>query len=387
VHEVHLLAFVQPRIIGNLLGEVSAGLESARQHLEQYCARVQFLSIPAEQSQLGRQWLAARSLIGAHPYTVSWLQSEDARKLAADWNKSMDFDVVHFDTLGLAPYRKIFTRSAKTLDHHNIESDMMLRRAQLEDNPPKRFYFWQEGLRIRRYERRVCREFDLNLTCSALDTERLRTVSPGVAVEEVPNGVDTEYFRPNQEMTRPLSLVFAGNMSWYPNAAAMLFFAEKIWPALRKKLPGVTMDVIGANPSPRLSALAKRDRDFRVRGFVPDVRTEVSTAAVYVCPIMDGGGTKLKILDALAMGMPIVAHPIACEGINVRDGEDVIFAREPSEFVDAIVPLLGNPQWRSRLSANARSLAESSYSYSVIGRRLVSAVEHGYALYMSRRAR
>jgi polysaccharide biosynthesis protein PslH len=386
VHEVHLLTFVQPRIFADLLGDVSAGLESARQHLEQYCARVQFLSIPTEQSQFGRPWLAARSLIGAHPYSVRWLQSEDARKLAADWNRSMEFDVVHFDTLGLAPYRKIFTRGAKTLDHHNIESDMMLRRAQIESNPVKRFYFWQEGRRLRRYERSECREFDLNITCSELDTQRLQAVSPGVAVAEVPNGVDTEYFQLNPEPQRPLSLVFAGNMSWYPNAAAMLFFAEKIWPALKKKVPGVTMDVIGANPSPGLSALATRDRNFRVRGFVPDVRTYITTAALYVCPITDGGGTKLKILDALAMGMPIVAHPIACEGINLRDGEDVVFAREPSEFVDAIVTLFGNPQWRRRLSANARSLAESSYSYSVIGRTLASAIEHGHALHMSRRA-
>ena len=108
VHEVHLLTFVQSKIIEDLLGDVNAGLESARQHLEQYCARVQFLSIPAEQSQLGKPWLAARSLIGAHPYSIKWLQSEDARKLAADWNSSMEFDVVHFDTLGLAPYRKNF---------------------------------------------------------------------------------------------------------------------------------------------------------------------------------------------------------------------------------------------------------------------------------------
>ena len=147
------------------------------------------------------------------------------------------------------------------------------------------------------------------------------------------------------------------------------------------------MDVIGANPSLRLSTLAARDGELRVRGFVPDVRPHITSAAVYVCPIMDGGGTKLKILDALAMGMPIVAHPVACEGINLRDGENVVFAREASEFVDAIAALLGNAQWRKRLSANARSLAESSYSYSVIGRTLVSALEHSYALHMSRRAR
>lgn len=387
VHEVHLLAFVQPKIIEDLLGDVSAGLKSAREHLEQYCASVEFMSIPAEQSKLGRPWLAMRSLIGAHPYTISWLQSADAQRLAADWNRSTKFDVVHFDTLGLAPYRNVFTHGAKTLDHHNIESDMMLRRARIEVNPAKRFYFWQEGLRLRRYERRVCQEFDLNITCSKLDTDRLHDVSPGVAAMEVPNGVDTEYFRRNDEPERPLSLVFAGNMSWYPNATAMGFFAEKIWPALKNKVPGVTVDVIGANPSSSLSNLAARDRDFRVRGFVSDVRPYMASAALYVCPIMDGGGTKLKILDALAMGMPILAHPIACEGINLRDGETVVFARKASEFVDAIAALLRDAQLRKRLSANARSLAESSYSYSVIGRTLVSALEISCASHKSGRAR
>jgi glycosyltransferase involved in cell wall biosynthesis len=164
-------------------------------------------------------------------------------------------------------------------------------------------------------------------------------------------------------------------MSWYPNAAAMLFFADRIWPALKAKLPGVTMDVIGGSPPPGLSALAARDESFRVHGFVPDVRPYISRAAVYVCPIMDGGGTKLKILDALATGKAIVANPIACEGIEVEDGRDVIFAREPSEFVESIATLLESPELRSRLSLNARALAESSYSYSFIGGQLVSAIE------------
>jgi polysaccharide biosynthesis protein PslH len=374
-HEVYLLAFVQRKIIGDLLGEVDAGLERAHQHLSEYCARVQFLSIPSDSSRLRRTWLAARSLAGGHPYTIRWLQSESARRVAADWNASIDFDVVHFDTLSLAPYRKIFARAPKSLDHHNIESDMMLRRAQIEQHPLKRLYFWQEGLRLQRYERRVCPHFDLNITCSSLDTQRLKRVAPGVAVTEVPNGVDTEYFHPKGDSGHSRGLVFAGNMSWYPNAAAMLFFADRIWPALKAKLPGVTMDVIGGNPPPRLSALAARDDNFRVHGFVPDVRPYIAQAAVYVCPIMDGGGTKLKILDALAMGKAIVAHPIACEGIQVQDRRDVIFAREPDEFAGSIATLLESPELRKQLSLNARALAESSYSYSFIGRQLVSAID------------
>jgi glycosyltransferase involved in cell wall biosynthesis len=297
-HEVYLLAFVQRKIIGDLLGDVEEGLERARGHLSEYCAGVQFLPIPSDSSPLRRAWLAARSLLGAHPYTIRWLQSDIARRAAAEWNSSIDFDVVHFDTLSLAPYRGIFPRAASSLDHHNIESDMMLRRARIEEHPLKRLYFWQEGLRLQRYERRVCPNFDLNITCSRLDTERLERVAPGVAVAEVPNGVDTEYFRPNDDFAHSRSLVFAGNMSWYPNAAAMLFFAERVWPDLKAKLPGVTMDVIGGNPPPRLLALAAQDEDYRVHGFVPDVRPYINRAAVYVCPIMDGGGTKLKILDA-----------------------------------------------------------------------------------------
>lgn len=378
-HEVYLLAFVQRKIIEDLLGDVEGGLERARQHLSQYCARVQFLPIPSDSSGLGRTWLAARSLVGAHPYTIRWLQSAFARRLAIEWDASIDFDVVHFDTLSLAPYRGIFARAAKSLDHHNIESDMMLRRARIEEHPLKRLYFWQEGLRLRRYESRVCPLFDLNITCSSLDTQRLERVAPGVAVAEVPNGVDTEYFRPHDDSEHSCSLVFAGNMSWYPNAAAMLFFADRVWPVLKAKVPGVTMDVIGGNPPPRLADLAARDADFRVHGFVPDVRPYIGRAAVYVCPIMDGGGTKLKILDALATGKAIVAHPIACEGIDVQDGRDVIFAREPSEFAGSIATLLESPELRRRLSLNARALAESSYSYSFIGSRLVSAIERCHA--------
>lgn len=385
-HEVYLLAFVQRKIIGELLGDVEAGLQRAQEHLGQYCARVQFLSIPSDGSRMGRAWLATRSLVGAHPYTIRWLLSDEARRVAVDWNDSIDFDIVHFDTLSLVPYSDIFARGAKSLDHHNIESDMMLRRAAIERHPLKRLYFLQEGWRLQRYERQVCPRFDLNITCSSLDSERLNAVAPGATVAEVPNGVDTEYFRSSREPESPLGLVFAGNLSWYPNAAAMLFFADKVWPALKKRLPGVTMDVIGSSPPSRLTALAEKDAQFRVHGFVPDVRPYLDQAALYVCPIMDGGGTKLKILDALAMGKAIVAHPIACEGIGVRDGHDVIFAREPDDFVRSIVALLADQDARRRLASNARLLAESSYSYGVIGRKLISELERCRATYLSNRA-
>lgn len=384
VHEVYLLAFAQRKIFADLSRDEDAEIAKARHHLEQYCARVRFLPIPSERRLFGRARLAAVSLVGSYPYTIRWLQAEEAWRVASDWSAEIQFDIVHLDTISLAPYRKLFARSALTLDHHNIESHMMLRRVGLEKQAVKRLYFWQEGVRLERYERRVCPDFNLNITCSRLDSDRLRAVAPGVDVVEVPNGVDTTYFRPGQLREGSCSLVFAGGMSQYPNAAAMLFFSEKIWPALKLKIPGITMDVLGGNPPQHLLALSARDADFRVHGFVPDVRPFIGAATVYVCPIMDGGGTKLKILDALAMGKPIVAHPIACEGINVQDGRDVIFARNPDEFVQNIAALFDNPQKRRDLSRNARTLVESAYSYSLIGRKLVAALERCHALYVGK---
>jgi len=378
-HEVHLLAFVQQKLIVDLLGEVNAGLAEARRHLEEYCAEVRFLSIPSESQRWGRARLATRSLLGADPYTIRWLRSEAAATVAAEWNARVDFDVVHFDTISLAPYRRYFTQSALTLDHHNIESHMMLRRARTESNPVKRMYFWQEGVRLRKYERRVCCEFNLNITCSELDSVRLRSVAPGVSVIEVPNGVDTKYFYPRDGEERPNSLVFAGTMSRYANASAMLFFANRVWPELKRVRPDVTMDVVGGNPPRALRALAEHDRNFRVHGFVPDMRPFVAKAAVYVCPITDGGGTKLKILDALAMGKAVVAHPIACEGIHVHEGQDVIYARDVREFVREILTLLDDAPRRARLSRDARSLVEGSYAYSVVGKGLIEAFERSAA--------
>ena len=390
VHRVHLLAFVQSAPLRDLMGDVDAGLARAREHLGSFCEQVQFLPIPSERRRHGQARLAFKSLFTRDPYTINWLKSGEARSVAAEWNRRVDFDVVHFDTLSLAPYLDVFAGRTLSLDHHNIESHMMLRRAEIESHPLRRLYYRQEGHRLLAYEKFACPRFDLNITCSALDSERLQKVSPGLNIAEIPNGVDTDYFKPSGSgLTdeEPLSMVFAGNMSWYPNSAAMLFFAEHVWPKLKVTLPGATMHVVGANAPAALTVLAERDPHFKVHGFVPDARAVVGPAASYVCPIMDGGGTKLKVLDALAMGKPLVAHPVACEGIDVRDGETVVFARDPQQFVAEIVSLLKDPARRAAMSQAARALAETKYSYASIGRKLAMELErcHGEKALRGRR--
>src|SRR5690606_22417882 len=144
---------------------------------------------------------------------------------------------------------------------------------------------------------------------------------------------------------------------------------------LRDAVPGLEVDVIGAQPPPALRALAAADPRFHVHGFVDDVRPAMARAAVYVCPIRDGGGTKLKILDALAMGMAIVAHPVACEGIDVTPGRDVLLAEDAAGFADAIRALLRDPARRRALGAAARRLAETRYGARAVCASLASAIE------------
>ena len=371
-HDLYLIAFVQSQLMTQMFGDIQVGLSIARKELLEFCEKVEFVSIPSEGSRWGKGLLAFNSLFKRSPYTINWLESQEMRSLLGDWGRQVEFDTVHFDTISLAPYLADIKAERKILDHHNVESEMMMRRATNEPNLIKSAYFYQEGKRLRRYEQYVCPRFDVNVTCSTLDSERLRAIVPSVMVTEIPNGVDIEYFNPVHYTLeqKANSLVFAGNMTWYPNQDAMRFLLEEVWPLLKKRIPSASIDIIGANPPVDIVARANKCKDVHIHGFVKDVRPFLAQAQVYVCPIRDGGGTKLKILDALAMGKAIIAHPIACEGISVTPGKNVMYATEPQEYVDTIQQLFEHQGERKKQELAARALAESEYSYESIGRRL-----------------
>jgi len=293
-------------------------------------------------------------------------------RLVSQWNYKYKFDAVHFDTISLAPYKSLLPNLPSTLDHHNIESDMMFTRSSKEKNKIKQFYFWQEAIKLQKYEKQHCPKFDYNLTCSELDSERLLRISYTSKERVIPNGVDTKYFKPIEAEKVPDSMIFAGGLSWYPNIDAMHYLADEIWPLLKQKIPDITMSVIGKNPSKKLLNLGKKDKNFNVYGFVDDVRPYIAKSMIYVCPIRDGGGTKLKILDALAMGCAIVAHPMAIEGIDLKHDQNVLIANSAEEFVKYITLLLNNPLLRKKLSENGRQVVIDKYSYTSIGEKLAA---------------
>lgn len=373
-HSVSLWAIVQPEWFKVTHGDVESGLTEAREEFSKLCSAVHFQRL----SQLDNATVFSQAASYCRPggYTANWLRSGAAARGLADFVDGKKFDAIHVDTVSLHAYRAILPEIPATLTHHNIESHMMVRRAELEPSAVKRMMFGVEARRLIRYERSVAPSYDAHIVCSALDADRLKASYGQLETVVVPNAVDIEFFSPrNVNEDRSPSLVFAGNMSWYPNRDAMLHFAKDIWPILKDKVPTLVMNLVGAHTPPELIQLSKQDDRFNVLGFVDEVRDPMAEAAVYVCPIRDGGGTKLKILDALAMGKAIVAHPVACEGIDVTDGLNVILAEDVHEFADHVVELVDNHERRQSLETEARKLAVRKYSTTEIGRVLSSTYE------------
>ncbi|NLD98542.1 MAG: glycosyltransferase [Fibrobacter sp.] len=363
---IDLVAFNQRKI-----HKGKAQIDSAVVEFKKFCSDVHVFKIPSDTFYFGNSILAIKSLLSPLPYNINWLFSPEVHSFVKNLSKNKQYDLIWCDTISLIPYVKYFNAKVSILNHHNIESDTMFRRSENESNLFKKAYYKLEGVKLQKTEKKYCNFFSLNVTCSELDKYRLQSRLLSGKICIIPNGVDTDYFKATARPQKPNSLIFAGTLSWYPNKQAVLFFIDKIWPLLKIKNPLVHISFIGKDPPERLIQLSKKCPQIKVTGFVDDVRPYIEEASVYVCPIMDGGGTKLKILDALSMGKAIVAHPVACEGIDVRENEEVLFAETPEQFVDKIDFLLSN-DFRFSMGIKGRSLIERLYSYKQIGKTLIT---------------
>ena len=364
-HDVTLVAFNQKDLVRNIYkGE--DGIKDIEKNLRKICTDVTVVDIPLEKYKFGKAFKLFASIFTPSSYNMSWLRSHTMAELLQKEARK-NYDVVHFDTISLAIYGNIFSDSVKILNHHNIESHMLLRRSGNERNILKKGYLKLEGEKLNAAEKKYCPEFDLNLSCSELDSERLRVISPEVNVEEIENGVDLHYFNTDKKMSSRKGLVFAGRLDAYSNKVAVEFLAFNIWPLVREAYPTITLDIIGANPPESVLNLAKSDSRIKVHGFVSDVRPYLAAARLYVCPITDGGGTKLKVLDALAMRVPLLANPIACEGIGVVNGKSVLFATDENSYVKKILEYYDDDNKLEALAENGRVLVEQEFGYEQIG--------------------
>jgi len=268
--------------------------------------------------------------------------------------------------------KKKFKNMPVVIDLHNVNSLIEKRNFQHTKGWRWRFYVWTEWKKMLNYESRIFNTFDLNLTCSDEDRRIAKSMVSKARFEVIPNGVDVEYFKPNGKFETN-ALVFLGS-DWTPNVDGLLYFYKEIWPEIKKSVPDVKLYIVG-NFSKNESIKALAGNDIILTGYVKDVREWVNKGAVSIVPLRLGGGTRLKVVEAMALGKAIVSTSIGIEGIDVLNGKDVILADEPHSFAESVIKLLNNEKECIRLGNNARRLAEEKYDWKIIVDKLSNVYE------------
>lgn len=366
-HDVDLFMFNQKRLLNAFYPSQQVGIDTAINALSTFIDKHWIEPIPYEKSKLHKLFLISKSFFSKTPYTINWLKSMQANELLGEIIRNNQYDIIHFDTISLDIYRELVSIDAKTvMNHHNIESHMMGRRAKKEKNYLKKLYFLLEYKKLYKYERDHLRNYDGHIVCSKDDACRLREISPHENIEVIPNGIDISCTKPEKSIVNG-TLLFIGGLSWYPNRDAVSHFLDKIYPILRKRNINFTLDIIGRDAPEELIEQSSSDININFHGYVDDVTKYYERSNIYICPIRDGGGTKLKILDAFAKRMAVIAYSIACEGIEVSHGENVMIAEDADQFAQYIIDLIDDTDKCIELGNNAYRLVNYKYNYDSIG--------------------
>ncbi len=302
----------------------------------------------------------------ALPYFLAKCRRPHFRSTVEALLEREHFDVLFCDFLQTAVPLLHCTFEPKVVFEHNVEFQLRQRKWQVEKHPLRKVLFGTEWKRTRPLEARVCRSFDHVLTVSEEDQ---RTIQHEFGIDHVstlPTGVDTDYFHPLASHSEPGRLAFVGSMDWDPNEDAVVWFLESIYPSIRQAVPNARLVVVGRNPSSRLLALARKSPSVEITGWVPDVRPHLSQAEVVVVPLRIGGGTRIKIPEAMAMAKAVVSTPIGAEGLPFQDRKQIRIAEHARDFADDVVELLRNARVRSEMENAARREVTKNYSWETV---------------------
>ncbi len=369
-HQVDLATFLAP-------GEAL----NPENHLHQHCRRIVSAPQP-ERSLAQRAWT---TLTSSRPDMALRLESPAMHRLVQELAQTEAYDIVQVEGIEMAQYGLQAVRASREgrrpaliFDDHNCEYLLQKRAFRTDVLAPRRWgaaaYSAAQWRRLRHFEADVCRRADRVLAVSEADATALRQLVAGIDVTVVPNGIDPRAYQPEleREAAAP-TLVFSGTMDFRPNVDAVLWFARHVLPRVQQAWPEVHFTVVGQRPHPRLDAL--RDHpSITLTGWVSDSRPYIAQAAVYVVPLRVGGGTRLKLLEAMALGKAIVSTRLGAEGYPVSDGRELLLADTPAEFAAAVTHLLQAPERRAALGRAARAFVETRYDWQAI----VPLVEQAY---------
>ena len=316
-------------------------------------------------------------LTTAKPDMALRLASDAYARRLTDWLARKTFDVVHIEGIEMAPYLDVIEnvqpRPLIVFDDHNCEYLLQKRTFLTDLRIPSHWlgavYSFIQWQRLLDYEAQACCRADRVLAVSEADAAALRGLVPNVQVTVVPNGIDTRAYQPQiSNLKSPIpknTLVFTGTMDFRPNVDAVLWFSQEVLPRIRAQVEDVSFFAVGQRPHQRLDVL-QDDPAVTLTGFVEDTRSYIAGAAVYVVPLRMGGGTRFKILEALAMGKAVVSTAFGAEGFPVTHDKELLLADEPEDFAQTVVALLGAPEKCESLGQAGRIFVETRYDWRVI---------------------
>lgn len=365
-HEITYLAFKEP-------GQPAADVDGMRE----VAAHVETVDRAEPAKGTLRFYAdAAAHLLDPVPYAVGKYRSREMTRRVRALLESQRFDLVVCDFLVPAVNLPDRLPCPAVIFTHNVESEIWRRHSETKPGAIARRLYRAQYRRMLRFEANTLARFDGVLAVSDADRRTFDALYPGAIrrpAHVVPTGVDTGYFAPAPSDAAARELVFTGSMDWLPNEDAMQYFCRDILPLIRAEEPGVTLSIVGRTPTPAVKRLAE-EHGVAVTGRVDDVRPYIKAAAVYVVPLRVGGGTRLKIFEAMSMGKAVVSTTIGAEGLPLTDGEHVLLADEPQAFARATVALLRDAARRARIEAAARALVVERYDWSAVAGALEGAL-------------
>jgi len=325
--------------------------------LRDHCRKVIAVAVP----KLATFVRSGASLAGTSPASMKYFYSPVlAKRIRAELARHQyDFVMVHCSSV--AQYVAHVQGIPKLLDFGDMDSQKWLSYARFRRFPAQLVY-WLEGRKLERAERRLASAFDFCTCTTRNELETLRSFQASAESDWFPNGVNSKYFDVAGAPYDPNTMSFVGRMDYFPNQQAVLEFCARVWPGLKQDFPGLSFQVVGANPSARIKRLGSLP-GVTVTGSVPDVRPYVHASALTIAPLVIARGTQNKILESMALGVPVVSSVEAAKGVDARPGADIAVASTPSEYREAIGRILSDREERERLSAAGRQRVVQKHSW------------------------
>ena len=341
--------------------------EDGIKELKKYCTKVYFVALRKHLKILQLPKVIERFLRG-QPFMLKYAESKDLERVLYEVTMKEHFDIIQFEHSYMAKNVQYLNRSIKAkkvLSFHNIASAQYYRIFKNEINILNKIKYLLEWIPMFRWEPKMASLFDKSIVVSEMDMFLLKFLNPCLEISVVPNGVDSKIFTPSVMNDRENNILIVGSLDYASNADAVTFFYYKIFPIVREKIPESKFIVVGRNP-PKDIQLLSRDSHVIVRGNVEDVRPYYKKAKVSVVPLRSGGGTRLKIIESMAMGVPVISTSIGCEGLAVYNNFNILMSDEPKAFAYKVIDLLSSPELWDRLSNEGRRLVEKTYDWKQI---------------------